>query len=749
MVAAVLGASCGSSWGLDAITTLATPADAPLECGVTLPADTLAPTRDACGFHAGAHPEETLGVSPETAARFPIRHLVVLMRENRSFDHLLGQLHDQGQPLAEPIPDGFQNLDLVGAAVNPFHPTTTCLGGDPDHQWGGMHLGVNGGAMNGFVASAAYSTDSDGHFVMGVYDDTDLPFYYWLAKTFALGTRHFAPLDTGTYPNRYLTLFGSNLGFQSTTAATYPAPGTPSIFGALLDAGATWGVYSDGSPLSGCLDWRASDPGVHRLQDFFDALDQGTLPNVAFVDGIENLDDDHPTADLQRGEAWLHAIYLHAAQSPQWPRLAMIWTYDEGGGFADHVPPPSACAPSTAKADRFFTERGPRVPLVVISPWAKRGYVSDVVRDHIVDHPVDRAALRSPRAHRARREQRRPARHVRLLLRERSHRAAGPRRGHPRVQGAPLKRGAALAALLIGSAAAAGGWKASPGPLWLGTGYELESLGEMTRASVTRTSGLRIHGRFEGLQIERNWFRLEVLRSSLSIDPDPSLSGIGLQQAPDASTLQASVRKATGTPLLGVLRPGWGPIGIELRLGRLDYDREKGLWDWQVFDARLTGATTVQLPHGLRFAVFLGAGASLGGIELSGLSALEQALQLGHHSNESVTIDPKAFGRLELRGGRWAAGWRGAWEHRFDLTGNRPTYQGRRIDAQSNQAHADLFGEYELWRAAGAEGDDGRRLTAVLETGIEYDDLTVIRILFGTSDAFVAIQTLLGVRGNF
>jgi phospholipase C len=116
------------------------------------------------------------------------------------------------------------------------------------------------------------------------------------------------------------------------------------------------------------------------VQALVDALDAGSLPNVAFVDGLDNTEDDHPGADLQRGEAWLKGIYDHAVTSPQWQRLAIIWTYDECGGFADHVAPePQACA---AEGNSPFTQMGPRVPLVVVSPWARRGYISHVRHEH-------------------------------------------------------------------------------------------------------------------------------------------------------------------------------------------------------------------------------------------------------------------------------------------------------------------------------------------------------------------------------
>ena len=132
--------------------------------------------------------------------------------------------------------------------------------------------------------------------------------------------------------------------------------------------------------MSGALDWGSSDPGVYPLGRLYDALDQGTLPNVAFVDGIEYVDDDHPFADLQVGEAWTKKLFDHAIRSPQWSTVVIVWTYDEAGGFADHVPPPLGCRalPSTSPS----TQLGPRVPFVIVSPWAKRGYVSHIARDH-------------------------------------------------------------------------------------------------------------------------------------------------------------------------------------------------------------------------------------------------------------------------------------------------------------------------------------------------------------------------------
>ncbi len=368
-----------ADWGLGAIATMQTPPDDPkLACGVVLPVDTLADQRAACTFATGTPAAASLGVAATTAAAIPIRHVIVLMKENRSFDHLLGRLHDQGQTDVEVIPARFTNPDMDGVPVGPFHQTNTCLAEDPGHQAADMALCLDGGLMDGFVVSAAQTTASDGRWAMGVYEEPELPFNNWLARTFALSDRHFSAMAGGTYGNRNFLLFGSNATVVD-TGIVYPPPNTPSVLQLLMNAGFTWGAYSDSEVFSGAMDWHQGDPGVHTLSDFLAAVDQGTLPNVAFVDAEEYLTDDHPDADLQAGEAWTRNIYTHVVKSPQWPRLAMLWTYDEGGAFFDHIPPPDACSPT---ADSPFHSLGTRVPFVAISPWAKRHYVSHVVQDH-------------------------------------------------------------------------------------------------------------------------------------------------------------------------------------------------------------------------------------------------------------------------------------------------------------------------------------------------------------------------------
>jgi phospholipase C len=358
-------------------------------CPSPVAPDALASRRASCAFAAGALVKDTLGIDDATRAAIPIKNIIVMMKENRAFDHLLGQLHAT-VPAVGAIPANFTNPASTSGTVSVSHQASTCISHDPDHQWSAMHTQVDNGAMDGFVKSAASSTNTSGTFAMTYYDATDLPFYYWIASTYPVNDRHFASARSGTFPNRNFLLLGTADGVQS-TGSGYPLSTTPTIFNALDTAGVTWGVYSDGDLLSGTLDWDTGHAGTGSIATLLGLLDSGKLPQVAFVDGVGDVTDDHPTADVQEGEAWSRNLYEHATASSLWGHLAMIWTYDEGGGFFDHVPPPnSACVarPGNPKVggngtpDSDFFELGVRVPLVVISPWARSGYTSHVVQEH-------------------------------------------------------------------------------------------------------------------------------------------------------------------------------------------------------------------------------------------------------------------------------------------------------------------------------------------------------------------------------
>jgi phospholipase C len=270
--------------------------------------------------------------------------------------------------------------------VKPFHLDTTCEPIDPGHQWDEMHAQVNGGKMDGFVTSAAKTADpgpSDGHFAMGYYEESDVPFYYFLAKTYALADHHYPSVRSGTWANRDYLYCGTSDGVKNTLEGV-PGPSVQTIFDIMDAQNVKWGVYADMAPLSLALIWPLDHRGVHPVQDLIDGFGSGDLPSVAFVDGRLNVEEDHPPADVQVGEAWVKKIYDAAVGSSLWNKTALIFTFDEGGGFFDHVPPPDdACIarPSNDKDTEFF-ELGVRVPLVAISPWSRRHTVSHVRHEH-------------------------------------------------------------------------------------------------------------------------------------------------------------------------------------------------------------------------------------------------------------------------------------------------------------------------------------------------------------------------------
>jgi phospholipase C len=388
--------ACSSS------SSTATPADtgvadsAPDAIADTAPIDPLAAKRAACTFGLGAKVAETLGFAAADRAKVPISHVIVVMKENRSFDHYFGKLPAEGRTDVEGIPSGYTNPDPAGAAVAPSHETNACFPYDPDHQWAAMHAGWNDGKMDGFVKSAVGHTvdkddktpvTTDGHFVLTYRERTDLPFYFWLTDQYAMADHYHSSALAGTWANR-LYLYAANSYGVKDTAVDFIKPDVKTIFDALDTASVTYGIYSDDVyPLDGALltgGFGHDHKGVAVEAAFFTALADGTLPQVSFIDAGLNKIDEHPPADVQVGEAWTKKVYDAVTKSPLWLKngkgIALVFTYDESGGFADHVPPPSACLAAADQAQ--FDRLGVRVPFVMISPFAKKKYVSHKTYDH-------------------------------------------------------------------------------------------------------------------------------------------------------------------------------------------------------------------------------------------------------------------------------------------------------------------------------------------------------------------------------
>jgi phospholipase C len=352
-----------------------------------------------CNFNAGAAPADTLPPGTPHGSVIPIDHIVLLMQENRSFDEYFGQLHLSGQPKAQGPRANARDVDPTGTTggIRRFHQTALCEVSDLDHSWTGTHVSVDGGKMDRFTEVNASGKDPNGHRAMGFYTAKDLNFYYKLYKTFAIGDHYFCSVQGPTFPNRFYYLAGTSFGHINNDFPQTAAEFTQrSIFNALDEAGITWKVYYSQIAFAQIFGYVRNTrmANLVPVEQYFSDAAAGTLPQVSFVDpiftdkvNVEN--DEHPPANVQIGQQFAASIVEALMKSPLWSRSVLFLTYDEHGGYYDHVPPPAACIPddippllSVSDVNAQFDAYGVRVPVVVISPYAKKHFVSHVVHDH-------------------------------------------------------------------------------------------------------------------------------------------------------------------------------------------------------------------------------------------------------------------------------------------------------------------------------------------------------------------------------
>jgi phospholipase C len=368
--------------------------------------------RSSCGFMAGALPAETQGSSTPTPAsvadgsNIPIDTIVVVMMENRSFDHYFQDLPNSGQPNAEVAPAGASNPGIDGTPVPFAHATggTSLCFADTNHEWLGTHQEIDNGKMDGFATTNDGTHESpmigppdflSGARAMTYYTAADLPLMYWAAQNFAIGDHYFAALPGPTWPNRMYLYAATSFGTTTNVVPSTVSNSTNTIFDYLTLRGISWNIYAEGTPGLGVLIPKALQlsKSILPFTRFAKDAAAGTLPHVAFVDpslGMEAYDgdDEHPPAVMQIGQNWLQGVVSTLLSSPAWPHAAMFIDYDEHGGLYDHVVPPQACPPdslqpeSDAGAFGGFDQYGVRVPFVVLSPYAKHNYVSHEVYDH-------------------------------------------------------------------------------------------------------------------------------------------------------------------------------------------------------------------------------------------------------------------------------------------------------------------------------------------------------------------------------
>ncbi|MFI4974616.1 MAG: phospholipase C [Caulobacterales bacterium] len=451
----------------------------------------------ALGWFGAAGP--ALAAKPDSGLA-KLNHIIVIFLENRSFDHYFGALpyapgspYHQGRPCADddhacvdglhckadasgaPVCDDW-NAHADGRKVFMLHADTRCIAPDLDHEWQGSHRDVNFAhpekaltepLMDGFVeqndimAPDTHRTGpAEGGRAMTFYDQADIPFYYDLAEKFAISDRYFSSVLGASDPNHAFHLAGSFFGHITDEEVGPPRPdGYKPVQGTIYDlltaAKVDWAEsYQDIPEGAAYLRFVSTtndslnDAHFIHHQDLLDRLKgkEGAkpLPSVVWVNArIGYFDDgattnnEHPSSDIQRGQAWVSQLVAALRGGPYWKDSAVLITYDEGGGFYDHVAPPAApqgggrtpdgiepgaCAdasnlPDSGKpghgADCFFERKngtthdeilglcpqydlakpypadcpdfdqlGFRVPLMVISPFAKQAYVSHQLADH-------------------------------------------------------------------------------------------------------------------------------------------------------------------------------------------------------------------------------------------------------------------------------------------------------------------------------------------------------------------------------
>jgi phospholipase C len=395
---------------------------------------TLAPKRQACGFSAGAWPADTLGTEIPVGTDIPINNVIVIIQENRSFDHYLGRLVAQGyykpgdfttppgadggtadagtDPWADAglgegpgsgfahndqldaPPTGWSNPDGNGGIVVPHPDTQYCF--TSNHSWGAMHDDLDNGLLDHFVTQNNPGGDKEFFYE----DDTVIPFYYALANTFGVGDRYFCSVLSSTWPNRYFAMAATSWGIGDNSFDTLDTPQTPAltIFANLEAGGHTWGDFTDGPHMTGFFPYTGFTPDTlsHLGSvncDLLSAIQTGTLPDVSFMMGDEVTEDsDEGPSDLPGiGAQVVEKVIRTLFASPSWKDTAVFITYDENGGMADHVPPAPACAPDSYTphdgsgnplTPGGFDTTGFRVPFIVVSPYARAHFASHVVHDH-------------------------------------------------------------------------------------------------------------------------------------------------------------------------------------------------------------------------------------------------------------------------------------------------------------------------------------------------------------------------------
>ena len=338
-----------------------------------------------------------------------IKHVVILCQENRSFDHYFGSFASRlgkGQQHGEGFTRGeLTYLDSKGKRYHPFHLQQFC-DTDPDHGWDGSHAKWNNGAMDGWVTAEGDKTTA-----ISCYSASDHIYHVRLAEAFSIADHNFCAQIGPTLPNRLYLWSGTSgwnyLNPASTTdslpynnpSLTAPPPllEWPTMADVLDAASLPWKCYSvaDGSVPSaiGAFNPLIFFPSIlgnpqklakatADIEEFFVDLAAGTLPAVSWI-VTEAVVSEHPPAPPDMGQLLAARVVDALKSSSAWDSSVLFLTYDEGGGYFDHVAPQILESVPQGLPDAGMAV-GPafRVPMFIVSPWARPGTVFKAVVDH-------------------------------------------------------------------------------------------------------------------------------------------------------------------------------------------------------------------------------------------------------------------------------------------------------------------------------------------------------------------------------
>ncbi len=318
--------------------------------------------------------------SPQGSA---IEHIVVLTMENRSFDHFLGWLpnaegwltKDPGLTYTNSSGQSYPPQNLAGDYTGCGHPV-------PDNSYGTPNqTAYDGGKMDGFLRVSGNDIYS-----IGYYLGAEMPFVEALAQAYTVCDHWFAPILAETFPNRMFLWAAQTDRLTNSLSLS----SLPTIFDRLSSAGVSHHYYFNNVPFLGLwgLKYLTS---TSLFSAFLNAASSGKLPSVSFVDprftelddGLGN--DDHPHSDIRNGDAFLSKVFHAVATGPKWANTVLVVTFDEWGGFFDHVPPPLAVPANSIDTDLVNGKvlLGFRVPAIIVSPFTRgTNQVDAAVYDH-------------------------------------------------------------------------------------------------------------------------------------------------------------------------------------------------------------------------------------------------------------------------------------------------------------------------------------------------------------------------------